>query len=89
MSVEICQSCGMKMQAEDLGKNADGSANHEYCKYCYPDGKFSSEVTMDDMIEHNLKFLDMFNKEAGTNMTPDQARAGMRESFPELKRWKK
>lgn len=89
MSAEICQSCGMKMQSSDLGKNADGSTNHEYCKYCFPDGKFSRDLTMDEMIESNLKFLDIFNKEAGTSMTPDQARAGMREAFPGLKRWKK
>lgn len=39
------------------GKNADGSQNSEYCKYCFPDGKFSRQVTMEEMIESCIPFM--------------------------------
>lgn len=88
MDEKICQSCGMKMQPEVYGKNADGSPNSEYCKYCWVDGHFSKDETMEEMIESNLQFLDEMNKEDGTNLTPDEARAEMMKYFPSLKRWR-
>lgn len=88
MSTDVCQSCGMKMQTGDYGKNADGSISRDYCKYCWPDGKFGKDETMEEMIESNLQFLSEFNKASGTNYTPDEARAKMREYFPTLKRWR-
>lgn len=89
MNTDICQSCGMKMNDEVYGKNADGSVNTEYCKYCYPNGSFSRDETMEEMIESNLNFLDEMNAESGRNLTPDEARAEMMKFFPTLKRWKK
>ena len=89
MDTYYCQSCGMKMQPEEYGKNADGSENHEYCKYCWTDGHFSKDETMEEKIESNLQILDEINKENGTNLTPDEARAEMMKYFPNLKRWKK
>lgn len=89
MENTICQSCGMKMSSDVYGKNADGSTNTEYCKYCYPNGSFSRDETMEEMIESNLSFLDEMNKESGRNLTPDEARAEMMKFFPTLKRWKK
>ncbi|MDE5859488.1 MAG: zinc ribbon domain-containing protein [Oscillospiraceae bacterium] len=87
MDTCVCQSCGMNMQPEVYGKNADGSPNSEYCKYCWVDGHFSKDETMEEMIESNLQFLDEFNKGGGTNLTPDEARAEMMKYFPNLKRW--
>lgn len=89
MSIDICQSCGMKMQNDDFGKNSDGSASHEYCKHCFPDGKFGRDETMEERIESNLQFLDMFNIGNKTKMTADEARAEMMKYFPTLKRWRK
>lgn len=89
MEALICQSCGMKMQPGDYGKNSDGGVNHEYCRYCWTDGHFSNEEIMEEMIESNLQFLDEFNKDSGTSLTPDEARAEMMKYFPNLKRWKK
>lgn len=89
MDIDICQSCGMKMNAEDHGKNSDGSPNADYCKYCWTGEHFSKDETMEEMIESNLQFLDEFNKEDGTNFTPDEARAEMMKYFPTLKRWRK
>lgn len=85
----FCQSCGMPLTAEEhIGKNADGSVNEEYCVYCFNDGQFTSDVTMDEMIEHCLEYIDEFNKDSGQNMTKDEAREQMRQFFPQLKRWK-
>lgn len=72
-----------------FGTNADGSRNEDYCAYCYKDGAFTSDVTMDQMIEFCLQFLDQMNEQGGWNLTPDQAREQMRQYFPQLKRWKK
>jgi hypothetical protein len=86
----ICQSCGMTMRsAEDFGTNADGTPNREYCHYCYQNGAFTRDVTMDEMLETNLQFLDHWNAETGNNFTPDEARPILREFLSELKRWKK
>lgn len=89
MSENICQSCGMNLSEERFGKNADGTANHDYCKYCFPNGKFGKDETMEEMIESNLQFLDEMNAESGRNLTPDEARKEMMQTFPNLKRWKK
>lgn len=85
---KICQSCGMPITSEELaGTYPDGSKNMEYCKYCFQNGEFTQNFTMEEMIEHNLQFLNEFNKEAGTSMNREEAIAGMREYFPHLKRW--
>lgn len=86
----FCQSCGMPMQtADQFGTNADGSANHEYCCYCYKDGAFVQDCTMDEMIDHCVKYLDEFNGACNTAFTKDQAIAEMKKHFPKLKRWAK
>jgi hypothetical protein len=47
-----CQSCAMPLDDVNFrGTNADGSKNKEYCKYCFKDDKFTSELTVDEMIE--------------------------------------
>ena len=48
---QFCQSCGMPLtKNEDCGTNADGSINFDYCKYCYADGHFLQEMTMDEIF---------------------------------------
>ena len=89
MKNKICQSCGMPMMAEEqFGTNDDGSMNTEYCTYCYQDGAFTGNDTMNEMIDHNLEFLDEFNKDVERPFTREEARAEMRKFFPTLKRWK-
>jgi len=86
----LCQSCGMPLMDEQyFGTNNDGSKNNEYCAYCYKDGSFTSDCTMDEMIEHCLKFIDDFNKDSDKKYTVEEGRAGMKEFFPLLKRWAK
>ena len=61
--MKFCQSCGMPLTDEVLGTNADGSKNEDYCMYCYKDGKFLQDCTMDEMIEHCSQFVDEVNKQ--------------------------
>ena len=90
MSEYICQSCGMPMKAaEDFGTNADGTENNECCTYCYQNGTFTRNVTMEEMMETNLKYIDEWNKSTGNNMTADEARPILRQFLSTLKRWKK
>ena len=56
--MRFCQSCGMPLTDEVLGTNADGSKNEDYCMYCYRDGKFLQECTMEEMIEHCAQFVN-------------------------------
>lgn len=89
METLFCQSCGMPLrEAADFGNNKDLSRNTDYCSFCYIDGQFTSDLTMDEMIEHNLEFLEMFNKDSEKQLTPEEAREQMRKYFPTLKRWK-
>jgi len=84
----FCQSCGMPLTDEYFSKNADGSINKEYCTYCYTNGAFAQDVTMDEMIEHCLKFIGEFNADSEQKYTKEEAREQMKQFFPMLKRWK-
>ena len=77
----------MPLNPEVLGTEKDGSKNEEYCTYCYADGHFTVECTMDEMIENCLNYLDEFNRDSPVQYTREQAREQMRQFFPHLKRW--
>lgn len=74
---------------EDCGTNHDGTASEEYCCYCFQDGAFTSECTMEEMIEHCAGFVEEFNKNNGSSYTKEEAIAQMTLYFPMLKRWKR
>ena len=86
--MKFCQSCGMPLTNEVLGTNADGTPNEDYCIYCYKDGKFTQDMTMEQMIEHCAQFTDEINRNSGQNLTVKQMKEQMRQFFPHLKRWK-
>lgn len=83
MDNKICQSCGMPIQSEDMfGINKDGSINLDYCKYCYNDGKFIDDVSMEEYID----MCSQYGEQAG--MTNEEMREYCTKLFPTLKRWK-
>lgn len=84
--MNFCQSCGMPMKGNEnlFGTNTDGSKNEEYCIYCFKDGAFIADMTMNEMIEFSVPNMVKMNKD----MTEEKARQMMQEFFPELKRWK-
>lgn len=85
---KICQSCAMPLiRKDEIATNADGSKNEDYCIHCYKDGGFTSDIKMAEMIETNLNYLDVWNKEQGTNFSIEEAREELLKIFPNLKRW--
>lgn len=84
----VCQSCGMPLKEELYGTNKNGNANTDYCTYCYQEGSFTSDCTMEEMIQKCIKYLDEFNKDSEKQFTEEEAVAQMRLYFPQLKRWK-
>ncbi len=86
--MKFCQSCGMPLSNEVLGTNADGTPNEDYCIYCYKDGKFVQDLTMEQMIDYCAQFTDEINKNSGQNLTVEQMKEQMHQFFPYLKRWK-
>lgn len=79
----FCQSCAMPMNDESImGRNSDGTANKDYCVYCFKDGEFTApNITMNEMIEVCVPFM----KEDGIN--EEVARNQLKNIFPNLKRW--
>ena len=88
MDMKFCQSCGMPLTDDNKGTNADGSLSDDYCVYCFRDGRFLQDLTMEQMIDHCAQFADEINKQSGQNLTVGQAKGMMRQFFPHLKRWK-
>lgn len=83
-NVSYCQSCGMPFNTDVLGTNSDGSKNNEYCTYCFKDGKFTADISMNEMIEFCIPHMVNANKD----ISEEKARNIMQQFFPNLKRWK-
>ena len=81
---KFCQSCGMPMEGAVRGTESDGGESADYCGYCYEGGKFSADVTMEQMIDFCARPM----ADAIPGMTPRQASEQMRQFFPQLKRWR-
>lgn len=80
----FCQSCGMPMGTEELrGTEKNQDKSEEYCVYCYQNGEFTSNVTMEEMVETCIPF----SLESGVYPDEDTARQAMKGYFPTLKRW--
>jgi len=56
---KICQSCGMPMKKDPQGggTNTDGSRNETYCSYCYQDGAFTFDGTVQEFQEFCRKMM--------------------------------
>lgn len=84
-NMKICQSCAMPLDApEKFGTQSDGSPCEDYCCYCYENGAFKTEDTMQGMIETCVPMC----VESGVYASADEARKSMNAFFPTLKRWK-
>jgi len=83
---KLCQSCGMPLTAEEtLGTNTDGSKNEEYCVYCFKDGTFTADISMEEMIAFCAEHVGEWSME----ISKEDAIAQMNAYFPKLKRWAK
>ena len=86
MEQNFCQSCGMPMgQTDELyGTEQNGAKSADYCKYCYENGAFTFQGSMEEMIAICVAPMVESNPE----MTEEKATDMMRQFFPALKRWK-
>lgn len=75
----ICQCCGMPLEDDILGRETDGILNEDYCRWCYDEGAFLTDCTMEEMIDLCLPHMQG-DKQA--------ARTYLESVLPTLKRWK-
>lgn len=78
----VCQSCGMPLEDGFLARNADGSFNEKYCKWCWAGGAFTEECTLEEMVEICLPHMPLAKE------NPEACRTYMRSLLPTLERWK-
>jgi len=82
-NISLCQSCGMLLKNDDfLGTEKDGSASENFCKFCYNQGEFVAEMTMEDMINFCAPTVAEHD-----SIDVEEAKKLMEEVFPTLKRW--
>ncbi len=79
----VCQCCGMPLEEDGLlSREADGSINEDYCKWCYEGGKFayaSKDALLDFLVSH------MPNPE---RQSDEERRAQYGAYLSQLARWK-
>lgn len=76
-----CQSCGMPITPEQMGRHKDGSLNEHYCKRCWDGGDFCApDCTMEEMVEFCLPYMPFGD--------PESNRAFLMNLLPTLDRWK-
>lgn len=77
----ICQCCGMPLNEDaSISREADGSFNEDYCKWCYDGQQFvysSVEELTDFLVEH-MPLGDW---------TKEEARSFFARQLPTLKHW--
>ena len=78
----ICQCCGMPLEDDILGRDADGTPNEDYCQWCYADGTYTYS-DMDDLIDVCVPHM------VKQGFTEEQARAYMKQLLPQLDYWKR
>ncbi len=76
----VCQSCGMPIVPEQMGREEDGTLNPHYCKWCWDGGKFCADCTMEEMIDYCLPHMP-FGDEASN-------RTFLSGLLPTLDRWR-
>ena len=77
----ICQCCGMPLDDLSTSKEADGTFNEDYCKWCYADGKFTY-TSLDELMDF------LINHMSNESFTKEQAKEYFEGLLPTLKHWK-
>ncbi len=82
--MKICQSCSVPLYEEYKGTNKDSSLSEEYCKYCYENGEFIDDRTMEEEVEYLIPmYID------DRQISIDEARKELTKLLSPLKRWSK
>ncbi|MGQ5426172.1 zinc ribbon domain-containing protein [Thermophilibacter sp. ZX-H3] len=83
MPEHYCQSCGMMFTGPDQhGHEADGSETEDLCRWCYEGGRYTDDVTMDEMIEDCAPRMA-----EAMGWTVDEAASLLGAVLPTLRRW--
>lgn len=61
------------------GTDKNGLRIEDYCVYCYKDGEFTEDVTMDEMIRLCSRYVEGNSRNVAV--------VGMKLQYPRLKRW--
>ena len=78
----ICQCCGMPLEDAIIGRNADGTLNEDYCRWCYADGTYTYS-DMDELIDVCVRNM------ANESFPEEQARDYLKQTLPRLDYWKR
>jgi hypothetical protein len=79
-----CQSCGAILRNDfDCGTNADHTLNHEYCHYCFLDGTYQDDCSLDAMLSIAEQVIGDAERLPAT-----AAAARARRLVPQLARWR-
>ncbi|TKJ44259.1 hypothetical protein CEE36_00520 [candidate division TA06 bacterium B3_TA06] len=84
MSYAYCQSCARVIHnPRDLGTEADGSLNHDFCRRCYAEGCFTEpRLTRRQIIS---RIVPLWMKE--NNLTYREALVDVNHFISGLRRW--
>lgn len=84
MPEHYCQSCGMMFTGPDQhGHEADGSEAEDFCRWCYENGVYTYETSMDEMIEDCAPRMA-----EAMGWTVDEAASLLGAVLPTLRRWR-
>ncbi len=79
----VCQCCGMPLESDEIiSRDADGSFNEDYCRWCYAHGVYTYS-NMDDLIEVCIPNM------VSQGFSEEQARSYMKQTLPGLDYWKR
>lgn len=80
----FCQSCGMPFyQEKDYGTETNGSPSNDFCSWCYREGTFIENESMEELIERCAPYMA-----ESCHISNDEAISFMGALLPHLKRWK-
>lgn len=77
----ICQCCGMPLDDGSISREADGSFNEAYCKWCYTGGEFAYK-SLDQLLDYMVEHVP------GPRLPPEELRGFWRAELGKLEHWK-
>lgn len=77
----ICQCCGMPLDDASISREADGSFNEEYCKWCY-DGETFLYPSVEELTDYLVDHVPL------GDWTKEEARSFFEKQLPTLKHWR-
>ena len=83
MPEHYCQSCGMMFTGPDQhGHEADGTETEDFCRWCYDQGAYTYETTMEEMIEDCAPRMAEY-----MGWSVDECASLLGAILPNLRRW--